>query len=150
MQMSVEGEEADPVCVYPNLLVGSELGAADLEHLHELRVTRVLVVAPCRRPFGHEASGILYKDLWIGDSSNANLLNMLMEAIEFLGYVCDSERALVHCHAGVSRSAAVATAFIMYKEKMTFEEAFDIVKVPLLMFMSTDSNRNLDLSQVPT
>ena len=35
---------------------------------------------------------------------------------------------LVHCHAGVSRSATVCIAYLMYKNNFTLEKAFDHVR----------------------
>ncbi len=35
---------------------------------------------------------------------------------------------LVHCNAGVSRSASVVIGFLMSQEKMSFDEAFSAVK----------------------
>lgn len=35
---------------------------------------------------------------------------------------------LVHCHAGVSRSAAIVIAYVMKKYGLNFESAFELVK----------------------
>lgn len=40
----------------------------------------------------------------------------------------NGNKVLVHCQMGQSRSAAVVTAYLMYKQNLTFEQAFKHVK----------------------
>lgn len=35
---------------------------------------------------------------------------------------------LVHCQGGISRSASAVIAYLMYKEKMSYQQAYDTVK----------------------
>ena len=35
---------------------------------------------------------------------------------------------LVHCNAGVSRSAAIVIAYLMYSQHLNYQQAFDLVK----------------------
>lgn len=41
---------------------------------------------------------------------------------------CRNSNILVHCNAGVSRSPTIVIAYLIYSEKMTFQEALDKVK----------------------
>lgn len=36
---------------------------------------------------------------------------------------------LVHCLAGISRSVTITVAYLMYKEKLTLEDAYDYVRL---------------------
>lgn len=36
---------------------------------------------------------------------------------------------LVHCLAGISRSVTITVAYLMYKEKLTLEDAYEYVRV---------------------
>lgn len=38
------------------------------------------------------------------------------------------ENILIHCHAGVSRSATITTAYIMSSQNLSYNEAYKIVK----------------------
>lgn len=63
------------------------------------------------------------------DRSKANLLAILDEAFECIE---DAKRqdgaALVHCQVGMSRSASVVIAYLMFSEGMTLHKAFVLVK----------------------
>lgn len=49
-------------------------------------------------------------------------------SITFVLHVLQDGVVLVHCNAGVSRSASVVIGFLMSQEKMSFDEAFSTVK----------------------
>ncbi|CAG9460130.1 unnamed protein product [Pedinophyceae sp. YPF-701] len=59
------------------------------------------------------------------DEDEANLLDVLARCIAFLqkGAGVPGKCALVHCHAGVSRSVAVACAFVMSTTHCSLQEA---------------------------
>lgn len=59
----------------------------------------------------------------------ANLQIHFDECIEFIEEsLKKNENILVHCAAGVSRSASIVIAYIMKTKKLKFEEAFNLVK----------------------
>lgn len=64
------------------------------------------------------------------DTENENLLNRLHQCIDFIEFCLTKSigRCLVHCVAGVSRSAAVAIGYIMKVNQWSYEKAFDRVK----------------------
>jgi protein-tyrosine phosphatase len=51
---------------------------------------------------------------------------MIDESFNFLNGV--DGNVLIHCQAGRSRSAAILIAYIMYKDNMSYEESYNIVK----------------------
>ncbi|MCL4148508.1 UNVERIFIED_CONTAM: hypothetical protein GTU68_013577, partial [Idotea baltica] len=63
------------------------------------------------------------------DTPEFPLIEILDECCEFIqASVVAGGRVLVHCNAGVSRSASVVIAYLMRQYCMTFDEAFRFVK----------------------
>jgi protein-tyrosine phosphatase len=55
-------------------------------------------------------------------------MNIFEETNRFLTDALKKGNVLVHCFAGISRSATVVIAFLMKYKKMNFEEAFEFTK----------------------
>ena len=59
-----------------------------------------------------------------------------MVAVLVMWWCCVADEAresgvgvLVHCLAGISRSVTITVAYLMYKEKLNLEEAYEYVRV---------------------
>ena len=65
------------------------------------------------------------------DGSESHLLAILDEAFECIGRCSAGHEgaALVHCQVGMSRSAGVVIAYLMFSEGLTLHKAFVLVKV---------------------
>ncbi|KAJ9586322.1 hypothetical protein L9F63_020030, partial [Diploptera punctata] len=114
--------------VLPFLYLGNQHDAADLNTLRSLGVTRVLNVTS-HLPGYHEACGITYKQLPASDSGHQNLKQYFEEAFDFIEEARKTGASvLVHCQAGVSRSATIAIAYIMKHKLLTMVEAYKFVK----------------------
>lgn len=63
------------------------------------------------------------------DTITFNLSRYFYEAADFIDSGLRSGgRVLVHCHAGISRSATVVAAFLMIKRNMTAQEAIRVIR----------------------
>ncbi|XP_066430625.1 dual specificity protein phosphatase 4 [Eleutherodactylus coqui] len=120
-------DQGGPVEILPFLYLGSAYHAARRDMLDALRITALLnVSSDCPNHFeGH----FQYKCIPVEDNHKADISSWFIEAIEFIDSVKDSNgRVLVHCHAGISRSATICLAYLMMKKRVKLEEAFEFVK----------------------
>lgn len=108
-----------------NLFIGSFEDALSSKFMTE-RPTAVLNVSRdlMRSPYAVE-----YLQLPVNDNPNENISVYFNKAISFIESALKRNmRVLVHCFAGISRSATVVIAYLMKKCNMTFNEAYKFVK----------------------
>ncbi|KAM8808755.1 dual specificity protein phosphatase 4 [Eudromia elegans] len=120
-------DQGGPVEILPFLYLGSAQHAARRDMLDALGITALLNVSPdCPNHFeGHYQ----YKSIPVEDNHKADIGSWFMEAIEYIDAVQERHgRVLVHCQAGISRSATICLAYLMMKQRVRLEEAFEFVK----------------------
>ncbi|XP_016076629.1 PREDICTED: dual specificity protein phosphatase 10 [Miniopterus natalensis] len=123
----VEGAELTPIL--PFLFLGNEQDAQDLEALRRLNIGYVLNVTTHLPLFHYEKGLLSYKRLPATDSNKQNLRQYFEEAFEFIeeAHQC-GKGLLIHCQAGVSRSATIVIAYLMKHTRMTMTDAYKFVK----------------------
>ncbi|CAI8002484.1 Dual specificity protein phosphatase 1 [Geodia barretti] len=116
-----------PVQILPHLILGCAKDSSNLSVLRQLGVTAVLNVSHnCPSLF---QSQLQYMEIRVPDTYQADLLARLDEAFLFIdGVKASGGRVLVHCHAGVSRSATVCMAYVMKTLNYDLRSAYDFVK----------------------
>nr|KAF6427443.1 dual specificity phosphatase 4 [Rousettus aegyptiacus] len=120
-------DQGGPVEILPFLYLGSAYHAARRDMLDALGITALLnVSSDCPNHFeGHYQ----YKCIPVEDNHKADISSWFMEAIEYIDAVKECRgRVLVHCQAGISRSATICLAYLMMKKRVRLEEAFEFVK----------------------
>uniref|UniRef100_A0A8C4SCZ5 protein-tyrosine-phosphatase n=2 Tax=Erpetoichthys calabaricus TaxID=27687 RepID=A0A8C4SCZ5_ERPCA len=120
--------EAPPLSPILSHLYLGALSDVNEEVLQALGISHVMNVSrSCPQPpFLPEAH---FHRVPINDSHSEDLLPFLGGALDFIDLVLSQHgRVLVHCLAGVSRSAAVAIAYTMRHLGMTLDEAYRYVK----------------------
>ncbi|XP_069869444.1 dual specificity protein phosphatase 2 [Dipodomys merriami] len=120
-------DQGGPVEILPYLFLGSCSHSSDLQGLQARGITAVLnVSASCPNHF----EGLFrYKSIPVEDNQMVEISAWFQEAIGFIDSVKNSGgRVLVHCQAGISRSATICLAYLIQSHRVRLDEAFDFVK----------------------
>ncbi|XP_034033657.1 uncharacterized protein si:dkey-175m17.7 [Thalassophryne amazonica] len=126
--MTPDAENAVISPILPFLFLGNERDAQDLELLMRLNIGYVVNVTT-HLPLYHHNSGLRYKRLPATDNSKQNLRQYFEEVFEFIEEAYQSgQGVLVHCQAGVSRSATIVIAYLMKHTLMTMTDAYKYVR----------------------
>ncbi|KAI1900900.1 hypothetical protein AGOR_G00054600 [Albula goreensis] len=120
-------DQDGPVEILPFLFLGSAHHSSRRETLAKCGITAVLnVSSACPNLFEDE---LHYKTLRVEDSLATDIRARFPEAIDFIDSVKErGGRVLVHCQAGISRSATICLAYLIHSRRVRLDEAFDFVK----------------------
>jgi hypothetical protein len=115
--------------ILPNVFLGSESQAYKDDLLKKYGITHILPVgASLSRKFPEQFSYI-WKFIDVLDFEHEDLLSHFEDCFDFVDEVVEQGgKVLIHCAAGVSRSPTVMVGYVMYKKKMSAEEAMAFVK----------------------
>lgn len=120
-------DQGGPVEILPYLFLGSCSHSSDLQGLQACGITAVLnVSASCPN---HFEDLFRYKSIPVEDNQMVDISAWFQEAIGFIDSVKNNGgRVLVHCQAGISRSATICLAYLIQSHRVRLDEAFDFVK----------------------
>ena len=107
--------------------MGSVGTAYNERKLRSLKVTHILTISECLPPkFPNEFE---YKVVEIEDDQRAKLHLHFTECLDFIKAALDAGgTVLVHCFAGVSRSATITIAYVMKHLNKSLPEALEFVR----------------------
>ena len=112
--------------IYDNLYLSSCEPTYDSKLLTELNIKRILTLDVS--PLDKKQNDIIYLFIRAMDHPKEDLLSKFEECHRFISEgVLKGENVLVHCVAGVSRSATIVISFIMVEHNMSAEEALNFV-----------------------
>ncbi|KAI1897719.1 hypothetical protein AGOR_G00086170 [Albula goreensis] len=122
-------ENAEITPILPFLFLGNEQDAQDLDQMQRMNIGYVLNVTTHLPLFHYERGLLSYKRLPATDSNKQNLRQYFEEAFEFIEEAQQAGQGLlIHCQAGVSRSATIVIAYLMKHSWMTMTDAYKFVK----------------------
>ena len=116
------------------LILGSIETSFLKDKLKSLGVTHILMIGYFMTPI--YPNDFIYGNFEINDDTYENLLQFLVDGVKFIE---NSTICYCHCQLGKSRSASFVIAYIMYKNKIHFSEAFDFVKKKRRMILPNES-----------
>ena len=99
-------------------------GADDEENIKRNNIKRVLSCMGDLSP-KYKDKSIIQKIIEVDDFPETNIIQYFKDSIKFLE---ESDKVFVHCFAGVSRSATLVIAYFMWKNKISYNESFELVK----------------------
>ncbi|EFJ42833.1 MAP kinase phosphatase 1 [Volvox carteri f. nagariensis] len=114
--------------VSAGLFLSGDYVAKNRETLRQAGVTHVLncVGFICKEYFKDE---LTYKTLYLQDTPAEDILCVLYDCLDYIDSALHSGgRILVHCSQGVSRSATLVIAYIMWRSGKPYDEVFAAVK----------------------
>lgn len=115
-----------------NVFISGYLPAADADTIKSLGITRIVKMfkdSPNYYGGQYEHPGVTVAVFPAEDRSDYNIHKDAVGALKFIfDGVRNNELILVHCHAGVSRSATVVLMYLMIRYKMPLDEALMTLK----------------------
>jgi len=112
--------------IIPGVFLGSYASAKDKDWLDQNQITHILTIASGLSPAFPD--NYTYKNVSIRDHPYENILVHFDSSAKFISNaIRKNGRVLVHCQAGVSRSASVIIAYLMKTKNMVLDDAWDYV-----------------------
>eukprot|EP01080_Neovahlkampfia_damariscottae_P010367 gene10367-2896_t len=115
-----------PNQIIDGLFLGSYISASNRRNLKELGITHILNVAKeCVALYPNDFT---YLSIPMSDSSATNLKDHFPKCFEFMDLAFEKKGCiLVHCVAGVSRSASTVIAYIMTTKEERYDKVYEFV-----------------------
>eukprot|EP00457_Paulinella_chromatophora_P001003 gb/GEZN01001005.1/.p1 GENE.gb/GEZN01001005.1/~~gb/GEZN01001005.1/.p1 ORF type:complete len:918 (+),score=114.87 gb/GEZN01001005.1/:511-3264(+) len=112
--------------ILPGLYIGGEDTSMDRKTLQDLHVAHILTCSKERPKFPHDFS---YLVLAVDDKPMSDIYCSFGKCYDFISDGLEKGGAvLVHCEQGISRSAAIAIAYVMRRFRLKFCEANVVVR----------------------
>ena len=113
--------------IEPGLWLGNYAAASDVHLLRSHNIKAIVQCLDQRNPIN--GNYFSYHVICIDDLASVNIKSHIPEAISFIHrHRLAGNNVLVHCAAGMSRSASIMISYMMAKYKLPFERALTLVR----------------------
>ena len=113
---------------YGALYLGDIFSARNIIFLKEKNISVVLSVAE-DPDLNYESTHIqIHEIIPAFDTPKFSLIEHFEKGFDFIEEKRKKHNVLVHCYAGVSRSASIVIAYLMKKNNWNFDKSFNFVK----------------------
>jgi protein-tyrosine phosphatase len=115
--------------VTDELFIGSRKDACNKELLKKLGISAIVnATKDCPHHFEDDGE-FSYFRVPVKDTWNQDLPSFFPECFKFIGNMIRArKKILIHCTAGISRSATLTIAYIMFSKRVTLNDAYKFVK----------------------
>ncbi|CAF0849762.1 unnamed protein product [Rotaria sordida] len=113
--------------IIDGIYIGSQDSALNIAGLNECKITHILNVATgIRNAFPDQYK---YLNIELLDVPETNIHKVFTRTNEFIQQaVADNGHVLIHCNAGISRSASIALAYLLGIHRIKYEDAYKLLK----------------------
>lgn len=116
-----------PIKIIENLYLGS-FCAADYKILTKNNITSVVCLTASAHVYPKEIDLLHINNISEALTEESFTLDKLVKALCFIkSHINNNQNVLVHCKAGVSRSATVVVAYVMQDQKLNVHDAINFV-----------------------
>jgi protein-tyrosine phosphatase len=110
-----------------NLFIGDLKSSSNIKLLTKNNISYILNV--CQDKNKKKYKHIKYKMVKMRDDDTEILFNKLNSCFKFIDTALKNKKnVLIHCYAGISRSAAVLISYLMTRYRLRYKDAYKIVK----------------------
>ena len=124
-EKNVDKTYQPPTKITDNVYIGS-LNSVNKEKLNELNITHIIVAGKNLVNENHDGFNIL--ELLIDDSFEQELISNIKLVNNYMKSIDNDDNVLIHCYSGISRSGSILIGYLMNKNKISYDKAYNFVK----------------------